>query len=162
MNDNTALFSHCTDRSNTKIVFLCVKPIVIKERKTNLFLNCNDLVSTYGPIIVISVLAGTTIQAIRNAFGFDANSALSHKIKFARIMPNTACSLNSGICGISTDVNDPQFHHFLTSFLSLLGLCEVVSESQLNAVCGLGGSGIAFVCLSDALLYCILWDFNLV
>ncbi len=28
-----------------------------------------------------------------------------------------------------------------------MGLCETAPESQLNAVCGLGGSGIAFVCL---------------
>jgi pyrroline-5-carboxylate reductase len=28
-----------------------------------------------------------------------------------------------------------------------LGLCETAPESQLNDVCGLGGSGIAFVCL---------------
>ncbi len=145
-NTNNLIFSKAVSQSNktAKILFICVKPHTFKSFDKNEFIKCEDLVSTYGPIIVISVMAGVEIKTVRNAC---CSSSTDDNIRFARIMPNTACAINSGVCGISRDIIDPQFDQFLISLLSLLGLCEIVPESQLNAVCGLGGSGIAFVCL---------------
>ncbi len=159
-NSNHLIFSQTKSQSSNKsakILFLCVKPHIFKSFDKNSFIKCEDLVSSYGPIIVISVMAGIEIKTVRNSC---YSSSIDDNIRFARIMPNTACALNSGICGISRDIIDPQFDEFLTSLLSLLGLCEIVPESHLNAVCGLGGSGIAFVCLSFILLNC--FDLKLV
>ncbi len=156
-NINDLIFSQTKSQSSNKsakILFLCVKPHIFKSLDKNSFIKCEDLVSNYGPIIVISVMAGIEIKTVRNACYSSSSSSIDDKIRFARIMPNTACVLNSGICGISRDIIDPQFDEFLTSFLSLLGLCEIVPESQLNAICGLGGSGIAFVCISLKLFNC--------
>lgn len=66
-------------------------------------------------------------------------------INFARMMPNTAVSIGEGICPIYRETQDSILDERLLTLLSPLGLCEFVPESSLNVLCGLGGSGIAFV-----------------
>ena len=139
-NDN--IFGHLTQdseaKSRTKLLFLSVKPNVFKDKME---LNLDD---TVGDIILVSVMAGITIDRLRDRFRL----AYRPQVSCVRLMPNTATAVCKGVCGLAIDpncANREQVRDFLTRVLSLIGLCEFVAEDQINAVCGLGGSGIAFV-----------------
>ena len=130
-----------------KIIFICVKPNVFKkslESGSQPLVNWHPMASSM--VIFISVMAGIELESVRKALNPESDSI----IYFARLMPNTAVTINVGICGTSimstgSPEGDQQFKHFLQQLLTPLGLCEIVDEHHLNAVCGLGGSGIAFV-----------------
>ncbi|RWS12279.1 pyrroline-5-carboxylate reductase 3-like protein [Dinothrombium tinctorium] len=126
------------------VIFLCVKPSVAKKcSKTNPFLvyNGNE------PLIIISVLAGVTLKKLYQVIcdrSFNEDLKMG-KIYIYRIMPNTACSVGKGICGICHCLLGDTFDESVKSLLSMISYCEFVTEEQLNAIAGVGGSGIAFV-----------------
>ena len=94
------------------------------------------------PLVVVSVMAGITINQLKEQL---SSSLTEGEVKYVRLLPNTATTVGAGICGLSIEGSDQSLKDFLTKLLTPIGLCEFVSEQQMNAVCGLGGSGIAFV-----------------
>lgn len=128
------------------IVFLCVKPGVLISNP-NLI---PPLDVQLLPKIVISVAAGVPIERIKEG--------LPPQVRVYRIMTNTACALGQGICGICKDSDkcytqsDEQIEiidHIVLDLCSSFGAAEFVSENQMDAITGVGGSGIAFVSLTS-------------
>lgn len=87
--------------------------------------------------LVVSMLAGTTIEAIQSAIGAS---------RVVRIMPNLAADIGKAVTGIAfaseTDRNDRME---AIELLNGIGTLIEVKEQLLSAVTGISGSGIAFV-----------------
>lgn len=117
------------------IVFLCVKPhlmdVVGAEVQPQLTTNH----------LVISVAAAVKISHLV--------AVLRVPCRVVRCMPNTCVTVGAGVCAISRGPGvDADDIALVTSLLGSIGLCEEVSESIMDAVCGLSGSGPAYVCLA--------------
>lgn len=117
------------------IVFLCVKPhlmdVVGAEIQPQL--TTNHLVISVAAAVKISHLVGV----------------LRVPCRVVRCMPNTCVTVGAGVCAISRGPGvDADDIALIINLLGSIGLCEEVSESIMDAVCGLSGSGPAYVCLA--------------
>lgn len=132
------------DRINF-FLFVCVKPQIIAERKKdfwNFLLPLNQkLIEIQEDFFIVSVMAGWKLSSLRDQIESHLDLPRLKWLKFARALPNIACSLNVGVIGLFC----PLESKILTDLLSLLGTCRTVQEGQLDAICGLTSSGIAFV-----------------
>ncbi len=92
------------------------------------------------PSRVMSVAAGVTIAALE--------AVLASGTPVIRAMPNTPALVGAGASAIAGGHNTTNADlEWATSLLSSVGIVEVVSEQQLDAVTGLSGSGPAYVFL---------------
>ena len=88
--------------------------------------------------LVISVIAGTTLDALSSGLGPDS--------RFVRVMPNTPALLGDGAAGYCLGPNaTPDDDHAVQSCLLSVGRAFRVPEHLLDAVTGLSGSGPAFI-----------------
>jgi pyrroline-5-carboxylate reductase len=114
------------------LIVLAVKPQVMAAA-------LNDVRAALPPqALVVSVAAGITLQTL--------SAALPEGTRIVRVMPNTPCLIGRGASGLAPgasatadDINR------VTELLQTVGIVEVVSESLLDAVTGLSGSGPAYV-----------------
>ncbi len=109
---------------------LAVKPYLVEEV-------CSGLAE---PARVLSIAAGITIAAME--------TALTDGATVIRAMPNTPALVGAGaaaLCG-GTHATDGDID-WASGILSSVGKVAVVSESQLDAVTGLSGSGPAYLFL---------------
>ncbi len=84
----------------------------------------------------ISIMAGVKKKRIKDSFS---------KVKVARCMPNTPCSIGCGAVGIDlSDFNDNNDIEFIKKIFSSLATVCVVDENLLNAVTGISGSSPAY------------------
>lgn len=125
-----------TDVAQTcDILIIAVKPSVVPEV-------LNEVRSKISAKkIYVSIAAGISTSFIR--------SHIKKDVKLVRVMPNTPCLVLEGICGIyfPENIDSPGRERILQIF-GAVGKTEVVtSESYLDAVTGLSGSGPAFVSL---------------
>lgn len=89
--------------------------------------------------VIISIMAGKTKQSIGRALGgFD---------RIARVMPNLPSSIGMGASGVSAENLSSEAHRFVVGLFSSVGKVTEVTESQMNAVTGISGSGPAYVFL---------------
>lgn len=115
------------------VLFLCVKPHIVDGVAAEIqpFLNPNHL--------IISVAAGVKISHLM---------AVLRSPRVVRCMPNTCVTVSAGACAIcrgpSANADDAKL---VMGLLGSVGICEEVSESIMDAVCGLSGSGPAYVFL---------------
>lgn len=119
-------------------VVLAVKPQQMNEAMTGLKL---DEGAT-----VISIAAGVRIAAMRKALGGD--------LYFVRTMPNTPALVQKGITGLFTATDTPAAARELADKI-LRAAGETVwlqSETQLDAVTALSGSGPAYFLLLTEVL----------
>ena len=89
--------------------------------------------------LVISIAAGIGLD--------DLCEALGHS-RVARVMPNTPSLVRqaaSGYC-CGTDVS-PEDRAWIQAVLDSVGLAVEVTDSQMDAVTGLSGSGPAYICI---------------
>jgi len=90
------------------------------------------------PSLVISILAGTPLSVFEDCFG--------SQTAVARVMPNTPCIIQSGMTGITFNSRvDSEKQDWITRLFSTLGQVSIVSESELDIVTGISGSGPAFL-----------------
>lgn len=126
---------HNTDvPKKCNILFLCVKPhmIDVVAAEIHPFLTTNHL--------VISVAAAVKIAHL--------TAMLHSPCRVVRCMPNTCVTVNAGTCAVCRGPNvDTDDVDLIMGLLGSIGICEEVSESIMDAVCGLSGSGPAYVCL---------------
>lgn len=89
--------------------------------------------------LLVSALAGTTINDLNKAFG---------NAPILRMMPNLAISCGMGIVGLSasSEMGEEQKKQIATVF-SPLGLLKWLPESMMDALTSLTGSGPAFACV---------------
>jgi len=98
---------------------------------------CRELES---PTRVLSIAAGITIAAM--------TEALPAGTPVLRSMPNTPALVGSGAAGVAGGPNvSPGDLAWAVEIMSAVGVVEVVSESLIDSVTGLSGSGPAYVFL---------------
>lgn len=118
----------------SRFIFLAVKPQmlssvalaispVLKERK--------------GRFIIVSMLAGTEIEKINNALGFDC--------PIIRIMPNVACLIGEGmtLCARNGLVTDEEYNEFFSA-MEKTGRLDDIAENLIDAASAVSGCGPAY------------------
>ncbi|EDW83638.1 uncharacterized protein Dwil_GK13573 [Drosophila willistoni] len=126
---------------HTDIVFICVKPHMLAPCAAQLKYKHVPSAKDASKLIV-SVLAGTSLQTLEEKFDFIESSGL----KVIRTMPNTSMQVGEG-CTVYTG-NSRVTHQDLEKvhlMLNALGLAQQVPESMIDAVTGVAGCGPAFV-----------------
>ncbi len=126
--DNHAVFVH------SEIVFLCVKPAdacATLRRHAASVAECR---------LIVSVAAGVALADLQTAAGPGA--------ALVRAMPNTPCLVGKGATAYArgTTVTDAQAA-VVERIFAAIGDVHAVSESLIDAVNGLSGSGPAYVYL---------------
>lgn len=116
-------------------------PTVILAIKPQIF---DRVVSALNPItpsqLVISILAGVTIERLERAF---ADSAV------IRVMPNTPATVGAGMTAISIGSKvQPEQVSIAAQIFASVGEVVEVPESMMDAVTGLSGSGPAYVAIA--------------
>ena len=116
------------------IIILAVKPNVINEVLNKIK---EDITRDK---VLVSIAAGTSIEKL--------SDNLPNETKVVRVMPNTPALVGQGMSAISCNphVTEEEKQVVLSIFNSF-GKAELVSESLMDAVTGLSGSGPAYVYL---------------
>ncbi|MEZ5502085.1 MAG: pyrroline-5-carboxylate reductase [Halioglobus sp.] len=128
--------------ASADIVILAVKPQVMAEAATSIA----TAVKANGAL-VISIAAGVTIASLQARLGRQA--------AIVRCMPNTPALLGCGASGLfANDRASVKQREFAERVLSAVGItCWVRSESELDAITALSGSGPAyFFLLMEAMI----------
>ncbi|MCQ2540189.1 MAG: pyrroline-5-carboxylate reductase [Acetatifactor sp.] len=114
------------------VLFLAVKPIFLGEVIEGI------KASVKKETIIISIVAGRSLEYLQNAFGDD------HKI--VRCMPNTPALVLEGCTGVCANnaVNETEMELAL-KLLTSFGKASVVPERLMDAVVGVSGSSPAYV-----------------
>jgi pyrroline-5-carboxylate reductase len=116
------------------IILLAVKPqtfttIAAELSKTSL--NCE---------LWLSILAGTPLSQLESAFG---------QTPVIRVMPNTPALVGAGITALAPGTHAlPQHIAAAEKLFAAVGEVLTVSESWMDAITGLSGSGPAFVAIA--------------
>jgi pyrroline-5-carboxylate reductase len=124
------------------IIILAVKPQIMQE----VLLGIAPHIKSNA--LVISVAAGVTIGTIEAVLGVEAH--------VCRAMPNTPAIVGAAATALAVGAHvSPEEVEVVTKIFTAIGSVSVVSESLLDAVTGLSGSGPAYVfmiieALSDA------------
>ncbi|WP_138751001.1 pyrroline-5-carboxylate reductase [Paenibacillus sinopodophylli] len=114
------------------ILFLAMKPKDAAEAIASI----KHLISPNQ--LVISVIAGLSIQAIEKLLG--------DQVAVVRAMPNTSSTIGLGATGISYSDKVSKQQQLLTeAIFNSVGISTVVDESLQQAVTGVSGSGPAYV-----------------
>ena len=120
------------------IVVLGVKPQFWKQTVVGF----RDLL--HGDQVIISFMAGVRIAALEAELG---------SLPVVRVMPNILAQVGAAGSGVCAGTHVSEDHMSLVmSLFNAVGAAVVVSESQMDAVTGLAGSGPAYVyAIIDAL-----------
>jgi pyrroline-5-carboxylate reductase len=128
--DNSRVFTQASE-----VLFLAVKPQVFSAIAQELA----DITVTEHYPLVISILAGVSLNQLEAAFP---------QLPIIRAMPNTPATVGAGITamclGAYTSAKHQQIAH---QVFSAVGEVVEVSETLMDAVTGLSGSGPAYVAL---------------
>ncbi|XP_018327560.1 pyrroline-5-carboxylate reductase 3 [Agrilus planipennis] len=122
------------------VIFLCVKPHVLPEAIA-------DIYKTSSPYrivgkLFISILAGVTIAALENTLmGFEGS-------RVVRVMTNTPLMVGEGCTAYCPgQVAIDEDIALVRRIFEVSGVCNLVPESMFDAICGIAGSGPAFIYL---------------
>ncbi|MCY9091225.1 pyrroline-5-carboxylate reductase [Bacillus mojavensis] len=125
----------CRDKSKfftqTDIVVLAFKPKDAAESIDSIRPYMKDQ-------LVISVLAGLTIETIQHYFG--------RKLAVIRVMPNTSAAIRKSATGFSVSAEASQDDITAAkALLETIGEATLVEEQHLDAVTAIAGSGPAYL-----------------
>tara|TARA_R110002049_G_scaffold4601_5_gene32135 strand:+ start:192788 stop:193597 length:810 start_codon:yes stop_codon:yes gene_type:complete len=118
--------------ADSDVILLAVKPHIVQGVLTSLPKACDHK-------LIISIAAGVSLEKL---------SAWCGHRRVIRVMPNTPSLVGQGAsayCGTG-DVTEDDFR-LIDSMLSSVGSAHRVSDSQMDAVTALSGSGPAYVCM---------------
>jgi pyrroline-5-carboxylate reductase len=118
--------------AESEVLLLAIKPQVLDTV-------LQDLANLSSTPLVLSILAGTTLSRLQKGFPHSP---------IIRVMPNTPATVGAGITALApgegvTKEDLAIAHHIFAS----VGQVVEVSESLMDAVTGLSGSGPAFVAM---------------
>ncbi len=115
------------------VVLLCVKPQQCSEV-------AQELAEASRALLCISVAAGVTIETLERHLGGEQ--------RLIRVMPNTPALVGAGAAGYALGTRATDEDAVLTKeLLSSVGVAHQVSETLLDAVTGVSGSGPAYLYL---------------
>lgn len=118
-----------------EILFLAIKPQVFQTVSDRL----NADPSQSPPSLVISILAGTPLSKLEAAFP---------GIPIVRAMPNTPATVGAGVTAIAPGQHtQPEHLEQAHRLFAAVGEVVQVTESQMDAVTGLSGSGPGYIAL---------------
>jgi len=123
--------------SEADVVFLCLKPQIFSKISTTL---CHSLKNSEKNPIIISIMAGVSVETLRAAFATSKD-----ELHIVRTMPNIAVTAKKGIVAIAADGIEDSILQTVEFMFSQCAITCRVSESQMDAVTGLSGSGPAFI-----------------
>jgi pyrroline-5-carboxylate reductase len=116
-------------------VILAVKPQIL----STVIEEVVDMLPIEPSPLMISILAGVSLKQLENSFP---------GVSIVRAMPNTPATVGAGMTAISCGGHlQPGHHHIATRIFQAIGEVVEVSESLMDAVTGLSGSGPAYVAL---------------
>jgi pyrroline-5-carboxylate reductase len=119
---------------NCEIIILAVKPQIV----TPVITEISDILNE--DKLLISIAAGVPCEKIEQP--------LADKIPVIRIMPNTPALINRGIAAISAGRSATEEHlNIAADIFSCLGESVIVTESAMDMVTAVSGSGPAYVFL---------------
>jgi pyrroline-5-carboxylate reductase len=120
------------DSPSPTMVLLAVKPQMLDAA-------ANMIAARLGPdTLLISILAGVTINALRTRF--------SAPVAIARAMPNLPVAVGAGVVALYGLADQPESVAQLETLMRPLGVVEWLEEEEhFDAVTALSGSGPAFV-----------------
>lgn len=122
-------------RQTEDVVFLAIKPQVFSAVAQEL---ASVLEKTSAPL-VISIMAGVSIHQLEAAFP---------RTPVIRAMPNTPATVGAGVTALSGGAYvQPNHQETAGKIFAAVGEVVEVSESLMDAVTGLSGSGPAYVAL---------------
>jgi pyrroline-5-carboxylate reductase len=117
--------------AQSDLLMLAVKPQMME-----------DVLATVKPhlqakTLVVSIAAGTSIKTIQDGLGSDA--------RVIRVMPNTPALAQAGAAGIAPSENCTEEDVAAAkTIFEAVGIAEIVSEKDIDAVTALSGSGPAY------------------
>ena len=118
--------------ADTETLLLAIKPQILNKVVASLTSNPKTT--------VVSILAGVTIARLEQAFP---------QQPVMRVMPNTPATVGAGMTAIASGTHTSIEHiDRAKSIFAAVGEVVEVSESAMDAVTGLSGSGPAFVALA--------------
>nr|XP_033332377.1 pyrroline-5-carboxylate reductase [Megalopta genalis] len=123
---------------NCDVIFLAMKPHMLDDALEGIKLTMDR---TRNPLFV-SVLVGISLDTLT----YKLKDIVEHP-RIIRCLPNTPLMISEGItvyCSTNTTNEDEKMIHTLFSHI---GVAESISESLMNAVGGLSGSGPAYAYL---------------
>ncbi|WP_193198297.1 pyrroline-5-carboxylate reductase [Nostoc sp. MG11] len=128
--DNRLVFTQAKE-----VVFLAVKPQVFSAIAQELA----DIITIEHSPLIISILAGVPLSHLEAAF---------EQLPVIRAMPNTPATVGAGITAVCFGAYTNIKHHQIAQqVFSAVGEVVEVSETLMDAVTGLSGSGPAYVAL---------------
>jgi len=114
------------------VVVIAVKPNIVKSA-------CEDIAAVKSDALIISIAAGITIEALE--------SSMPGR-RVIRVMPNTPCLVGEAAAGFSLGSLATDYDkETVKGIFGAVGVCVEVTETMLDAVTGLSGSGPAYVFL---------------
>ena len=120
---------------NSDVLLLAIKPQVFEVLSAELDLEARQ---DSNPLI-ISILAGVSIDRLQQAFPYQP---------IVRSMPNTAATVGASMTAIAASKKVSPAHFSLAkSIFAAVGEVVEVSESWMDGVTGLSGSGPAFIAM---------------
>jgi len=117
--------------ADTSTLLLAVKPQCYGELAT-------QIGALPRSTLVISVMAGITMQAITAAHGTHA--------RVVRVMPNTPARIGAGMSTVAfSEICTPDDHAAVISMFETIGLVHRIDESLMDAATAVCGSGPAYI-----------------
>lgn len=114
-------------------LILAVKPQLIKSV-------LNDIKETASSKVIISIAAGIKTELLKEYFGVDG--------KIVRVMPNTPALVGAGMSALYfSERLTTSEKEFVEEIFNSFGKTIRISETSMDAVTGLSGSGPAYVYL---------------
>jgi len=112
------------------VIIIAVKPNVVEAA-------CSCISAVESDAVVISILAGVTLETLE---------ALLPGRRVVRVMPNTPCLVGEAASGFALGkLASPSDKKVVEKIFGSVGVAVEVTESNLDAVTGLSGSGPAYV-----------------
>ncbi len=135
-------------------VVIAVKPQVFSALSREMMECCST--ASRKSKVVISMMAGITLQQLRTSIGIKDNVSFSIKeereqfnqndsLVVVRVMPNLPLVVGAGAIAVADDGVPPKVLQKVLALFNSVGSTVSVSESLMDAVTGLSGSGPAWV-----------------
>lgn len=135
-------------RYDCDIVFICVHGSVVRRCFKNGGIRPAALCTNYipymrHPLYIVSLVSGATVDQIKQTL-LNPDHPEKYKVEGHRCMINTAAMYGLGICAVDCEPDSKRLSPCLRNLLTSVGKLEYVPESQMDAACAIGGSGLAF------------------